>query len=152
MARLERAQRGQVLVFLAVALPMFMAMAGLAIDGALLLAARRELQSAVDGAARAGATRLDMDLLRSSGGADVRLDRARAERTSLNYLDESLAHNPSWQASPAVRAVASATRVHVVVEGRLRTAFLRIVGMNDVLVGASADADIQYGIREPNRP
>jgi Flp pilus assembly protein TadG len=151
MAALERAQRGQVLVFLAVALPIFMAMAGLAIDGALLLTARRELQSAVDGAARAGATRLDMDALRASGGTEVRLDRTRAEQVSLSYLDESLVHDVGWQTAPAVRAIATATRVHVVVEGRLRTAFLRIVGMNDVLVGASADADIQYGIREPTR-
>ena len=70
---------------------MFMAMAGLAIDGALLLAARRELQSVVDGAARAGATRLDMDLLRASGGTDVQLDRAARRAASLSYLDQSLA-------------------------------------------------------------
>jgi uncharacterized membrane protein len=148
----ERVQRGQVLVFLAVALPIFMAMAGLAIDGALLLAARRELQSVVDGAARAGATRLDMELLRASGGTDVQLDRTRAEQASLSYLEQSLAHDLGWQASPVAHSVASSTRVHVVLEGRLRTAFLRIVGLNDVLVGASADADVQYGIRGPTEP
>jgi hypothetical protein len=92
-----------------------------------------------------------MDDLRASGGTDVRLDRTQAERASLNYLDESLAHDVSWQTSPTARALASATRVHVVVEGRMRTAFLRIVGLTDVLVGASADADVQYGIREPAR-
>jgi Flp pilus assembly protein TadG len=152
MDTFARVQRGQVLVFLAVAVPMFMAMVGLAIDGALLLTARRELQSAVDGAARAGATRLDMELLRASGGTEVQLDRTRAEQASLSYLDQALAHDLTWQASPVARAVASSRRVHVVVEGRLRTAFLRIVGLNDVLVGATADADMQYGIRAPTEP
>jgi Flp pilus assembly protein TadG len=152
MNSLERGQRGQVLVFLAVALPMFMAMAGLAIDGALLLTTRRELQSAVDGAARAGATRLDMDLLRASGGTDIQLDRTRAEQASLSYLGQALVSDSSWQAPPTARVMSSSRRVHVVVEGRLRTAFLRIVGLNDVLVGASADADLQYGIRAPTEP
>src|SRR5262249_30723304 len=64
----------QALVWLTLAVPLFVSVAGLAVDGGVLLEERRELQSVVDGAARAGATQLDMPRLRASGGADVQLN------------------------------------------------------------------------------
>jgi hypothetical protein len=83
----------------------------------------------------------------------VQLDRTSAEQACLSYLDQSsLARDLSWQAPPVAHSVAGARRVHVVVEGRLRTAFLRIVGLNELLVGASADADVRFGISGPNEP
>jgi uncharacterized membrane protein len=143
------AQRAQALVFLAVALPIFMAMAGLAIDGALLLAARRELQSEVDGAARAGAARIDMDVLRASGGTTVQLDLALAHAAGVAYLDQALSRGLAWHAPPAARVEVSRTRVRVEVEGQFQTAFLRIVGLDRVPVGATANADVQFGIHGP---
>jgi Putative Flp pilus-assembly TadE/G-like len=139
----------QALIFVAVALPMFVAMAGLAIDGALLLAQRRELQSAVDGAARAGATRVDMELLRASGGSDVRLDLERARVAGETYLDQTLARGVRWHTPPEWHVEATPTRVRVVVEGRLHTAFLGVVGVDDIPVGATADAAVHSGIRAP---
>ena len=56
------------------------------LTAACLFASRRQLQSVADGAARAGATRLDLDRLRASGGADVQLDpgtRPRAPRWAI---------------------------------------------------------------------
>src|SRR5258708_9915730 len=91
----------QALVWFTLALPMFVSIAGLAIDGGLLLTARRQLQSVADGAARAGATRLDLDRLRASGGADVQLDQTLATQTAASYLDERLARSLPWQAAPA---------------------------------------------------
>jgi Putative Flp pilus-assembly TadE/G-like len=139
----------QALVFVAIALPMFVAMTGLAIDGAVLLAQRRELQSAVDGAARAGATRVDMELLRASGGSDVQLDQRRARVAAETYLDQTVARGERWRTPPQWHVDATPARVRVVVEGRLPTAFLGVVGVHDVLVGATADASVRYGIREP---
>src|SRR6267143_7050939 len=81
----------QALVWFTVALPLFMSIAGLAIDGGVLLTARRQLQSVADGAARAGATRLDLDRLRASGGADVQLDQTLATEAATSYIDERLA-------------------------------------------------------------
>ena len=81
----------QALVWLTLALPMFVSIAGLAIDGGVLLASRRQLQSVADGAARAGATRLDLDRLRGSGGADVQLDQGLALEAASTYLAERLA-------------------------------------------------------------
>src|SRR5438105_9082132 len=113
----------QALVWFTVALPLFMSIAGLAVDGGLLLTARRQLQSVADGAARAGATRLDLDRLRASGGADVQLDQALATEVAMAYLDERLTRDLPWQAVPATHVDAGARRVHVFIQGMLRTAF-----------------------------
>src|SRR5882762_5428136 len=91
----------QALVWFTVALPLFMSIAGLAIDGGVLLASRRQLQSVADGAARAGATRLDLERLRASGGSDVQLDQTLAVRTARTYLDQRLARDLVWHASPS---------------------------------------------------
>ena len=101
-----------------------------------------------DGAARAGATRLDEDRLRGSGGADVQLDPTLARSETLNYLDERLAREVDWQAAPSAQVEVGARRVHVVIQGTLRTAFLRVVHIDSVPVEASAFADIEYGIRD----
>jgi hypothetical protein len=137
----------QALVWFTVALPLFMSIAGLAIDGGVLLTARRQLQSVADGAARAGATRLDLDRLRASGGADVQLDQPLATEAAMAYLDERLARDLPWQGAPATHVDAGARRVHVFIQGTLRTAFLRIVHIDSAPVEASAFADVQYGIR-----
>ncbi len=136
----------QALVWLTLALPLFVSIAGLAIDGGVLLASRRQLQSVADGAARAGATRLDMDKLRASGGADVQLDQALALEAASTYLGERLARELAWPASPVTHVDVGPRRVHVLVQGTLRTAFLHVVNIDHVAVEASAFADLQYGI------
>src|SRR5947208_13919067 len=90
----------QALVWLTLALPMFVSIAGLAIDGGVLLASRRQLQSVADGGARAGATRLDLDRLRASGGADIQLDPALALEAASTYLGDRLERELAWQVSP----------------------------------------------------
>src|SRR5205807_6584984 len=99
-ALMRRRSAAQALVWLTLALPLFVSIAGLAIDGGVLLASRRQLQSVADGAARAGATRLDLERLRASGGADVQLDQPLARQAASTYLDERLARELAWQASP----------------------------------------------------
>jgi Flp pilus assembly protein TadG len=136
----------QALVWFTLALPMFVSIAGLAIDGGVLLASRRQLQSVADGAARAGATRLDLERLRSSGGADVQLDQALALEAASTYLDERLAHELAWPAAPVTHVDVGQRRVHVLIQGTLRTAFLRVVNIDHVPVEANAFADLQYGI------
>jgi Flp pilus assembly protein TadG len=138
----------QALVWFTLALPMFLSVAGLAIDGGVLLASRRQLQSVADGAARAGATRVDLERLRASGGAEVQLDQALATEASWTYLDQRLARELVWHAAPSARVEVAARRVHVLIQGTMRTAFLRIVHIDSVPVDASAFADLQYGIRD----
>src|SRR4051812_4526481 len=124
----------QALVWFIVALPMFLAIAGLAIDGGVLLASRRQLQSVADGAARAGATRLDLARLRDSGGTDVQLDPNLAVEAARDYLDQRLATDSTWQATPRVQIDTSSRRVHVRIQGTLATAFLRVVHVEIVPV------------------
>jgi len=137
----------QALVWFALALPLFVSLAGLAIDGGVLLASRRQLQSVADGAARAGATRLDLDRLRSSGGAEVQLDATLARRETWSYLDERATRELDWQGAPSMSVDVDVRRVHVVIHGTLHTAFLRVVHIDSVPVMASAFAGVEYGIR-----
>jgi hypothetical protein len=138
--------RAQALVWFTLALRLFLSIAGLAIDGGVLLASRRQLQSVADGAARAGATRLDEDRLRSSGGAEVQLDPTLARAATWSYLDQRLARELEWPAAPTAAVDVGVRRVHVVIHGTLPTAFLRVVHVDSVPVEASAFADVQYGI------
>jgi Flp pilus assembly protein TadG len=143
---MRRRFAAQALVWLTLILPLFVSIAGLAIDGGVLLASRRQLQSVADGAARAGATRLDLDRLRASGGTDIQLDPALARDAASTYLAERLERELAWQAAPTAHVDVSTRRVHVLVQGTLRTAFLRVVHIDSVAVEAGAFADLQYGI------
>jgi Flp pilus assembly protein TadG len=149
MHRYVHRDLAQALVWLTVAIPLFISMAGLAIDGGVLLNTRRQLQSAVDGAARAAATRLDTPRLRASGGADIRLDASLADRAARGYLDQAFATEVhAWQGQPQTDVEVGVRRVHVEVHAQLRTAFLQIVRIDTVPVEASAFADVQYGIHD----
>ena len=140
--------RAQALLWLTMALPLFLSIAGLAIDGGLLLASRRHLQSVADGAARAAATRLDLDRLRSSGGVDVQLDRARASETAWAYLADGLTGEAASAVDTTAHVEVATRRVQVLIEASLPTAFLRVVHVDSVAVLASAQADVQFGIRD----
>jgi hypothetical protein len=137
----------QALVWLTLCLPLFVSAAGLAIDGGVLLTSRRELQSIADGAARAGATRLDMERLRASGGADVQLDQVIAAAAARAYLNDRFSQELTWQSLPDSQIDVSSRRVHVLIEGTVRTAFLRVVHVDAVPLAASAFADVEFGIR-----
>ena len=143
---MRRRSAAQALVWLTLALLLFVSIAGLAIDGGVLLASRRQLQSVADGAARAGATRLDLDRLRASGGADIQLDPALALEAASTYLGDRLERELAWQVSPTTHVDVGPRRVHVLIQGTLRAAFLRVVNIDHVPVEASAFADLQYGI------
>jgi Flp pilus assembly protein TadG len=137
----------QALIWFAFAVPLFVSMAGLAIDSGLLVESRRELQSVTDGAARAGATRLDYAQLRDSAGQSVQLDVSVARQAAQTYVSEALSTTQrDWQGSPEVQVNVSPRRVSVVIRVRIKTAFLRVVSIDDVPVEASANADMQYGI------
>ena len=144
-----RRTAAQALLWMVMAVPLFMSLAGLAIDGGALLDSRRQLQSVADGAARAGATRLDMVRLRASGGSDIALDPSLATQAAQAYVDRSLlmtAH--SWDATPGTEIEVGQRRVHVLLHANVQTAFLRIVFIDTVPVEATAYADLQFGIHD----
>jgi Flp pilus assembly protein TadG len=143
-----RRQTAQALAWFTMALPLLLSVAGLAVDGGVLLASRRHLQSVADGAARAGATQLDLGRLRSSAGAEIVLDQRLATQAARAYLDGDVAW-PAGNHDPASSTVTVSDRtVHVVIQTTLRTAFLRIVHIDSFPVQANADATLQAGIHD----
>lgn len=141
-------QHAQALVWFTLLTPLLLAMAGLAIDGAILLAGYADLQSAADGAARAGATQLDLGRLRATGGEQIALDPSVARATALAYLESTLARTPGLARQPTASIEVAQRRVIVSLQAQQRTAFLRIVHIDSVSVEATASADLRFGIRD----
>ena len=129
---------GQVLVWLAVALPFLLAIAGLAIDGATVYAARRACQAAADAAARAGALEIDQDRYRRTDGGDVALDPAAARGAALDALAADGWRDATVDASPRGVRVQTAEVVPL--------SFLRVLHLGPVQVVASAYAQPYHGI------
>src|SRR5216684_2938832 len=75
-------------VFVAVAMPLFVSLVGLALDAGHLYAVHTDLQALADAAARAGAAQLDTTgggALRSESGNPPQLDPAAAEAAATAY-------------------------------------------------------------------
>ena len=79
-----RSERGSVTAFVTVFTVALLGVAGLVLDGGLLLAAHRRAFNEAEAAARAGAQAVDVDALRA--GAGVQLDPWEAERRARDYL------------------------------------------------------------------
>ena len=135
---------GSAIVWVAVILPLFVSLVGLAIDGGVVFNARRELQNVADAAARAGAMQIDEGIYRASSGTIVVLATGRAEAVARDYLEV----NGSRQTAD-IRA--SADRVVVTLTTSVSTAFLRLVGITSVPVEATAPAEVRYGVDRANR-
>ena len=140
--RPRRGEGGQALVYVAVMLPLFLAIVGLAVDGGVVWGARRELQNVADTAARAGAMQIDLGAYRQSAGEVIVLDPTSARETAAGYLAET----PGLVAE----VQADQQRVVVTVSREVRLTFLRIVGLETVRIGAVAPAGVRFGIEQGN--
>lgn len=132
-------QRGQAIVWVAVMLPLFLSVIGLAIDGGVVFDSRREAQNVADSAARAGAMQIDQSTYRTSAGQTVVLDPASAEQDAAVYVS-------SQGAGLTATVSTDPRRVVVTVHRAVPTSFLRIVGITTVQVSATATAEVQHGI------
>jgi Flp pilus assembly protein TadG len=130
-------QRGQVIVWVAVMLPFFLAVIGLASDGGIVFKQRRALQALADEAARAGANQLDQAAYRADGVTV--LDPAAARQAAEAYL---VAQSPALTGT----VVADRQRVIVRVQRQVPTNFLRIVHITTATIGATATAEVRHGI------
>ncbi len=129
---------GQALVLVAVFLLGLVAVVGLATDGGLVFAQRRELQNLADAAALAGAMQIDEGSYRAGG--NVALDRAAAQSATAKYLEGA--------GDVTYRVSVQATGIEVQVSRRASTGFLRVIGVNSVTIGASARAEPRHGFME----
>ncbi len=134
-----RSESGQVLPMVTVMMLGLIVMVGLVVDAGVMFAARRDLQSAADAAARAGAAALDIDAYRASGGRDTVLDEAEAEQAALRRLS----------GEQVVRLSASPSDVRVELERTQPLLLLGLVGLGPVEVQASSIARPRTGIVAP---
>ncbi len=146
----ERAQRphggdgarsGQALLWVALMLPIFLAIIGLALDGGALFAARRQAQNAADAAARAGAQQIDLDRYRATG--EIALDNGWARYVARQYV----AGSGGLEATVDI----AGNQVIVTVRRDVPLSFLKLVGLGRVRVGATAVAEPFYGITAGRR-
>ena len=138
------AREGQALLWTAVLLPFFLALSGLAIDGATVFAARRGCQAVADGAARAGAMELDIATYRQSDGDEALLDPALAGRAAADYLGLR-----DWSDA----TIAAEPRGVTVVAGRtVPLGLMRLFGHGTVRVTAVGRAVPYHGINEGQGP
>lgn len=132
----DGARPGQVILWVAIMLPLFLAIIGLAIDGGTLFAERRRAQNAADAAARAGAQQIDVDHYRATG--EVLLDQGWARYEARRYL--------AALGEGSATVDTTGQQVTVTVRRDVRLSFLKLVGVGDVAIGASAVAEPFYGI------
>lgn len=108
---------------------------GLAVDGARLFLARRDIHNAVDAATLAGASELDEESFRLADGATVRLDPTAAEAAATEALVDS-----GFPPEAVAEIHADPLRIEVTVRRELPMIFLRVIGMPTQQVGADARA------------
>jgi Flp pilus assembly protein TadG len=137
-------QSGQAAAWVSVMLPLFLAVIGLAIDGGIVFAHRRELQNVADSAARAGATQIDVSAFRAGRGDTVVLDAGAARQTAGEYL-------ASRGSGLRGEVTADSRQVVVRVEQDVPTSFLSLVGIGTVRITATAPAEARVGIAGPER-
>lgn len=135
MKRRARAtgEAGQAAPMLFICLLAGIAFLGLAVDGARLFLARRDLHNAVDAATLAGASELDEENFRSIGGSTVHIDPAAAEVAATEALADA-----GLPPDAVAEINADPLRIEVTVRREVSTIFLRVIGMDTQQVGADA--------------
>ena len=137
-------ESGQAIVWVAVMLPLFLSIIGLAIDGGIVFSERRELQNIADGAARAGAMQIDERVYRASSGDRVVLDVEAARQVAATYVS-----SPPRGLTAEVAAEPGDVTVQVTRD--VPTTFLQLAGVRSARVTAVAVAQARYGIERGNR-
>lgn len=127
--------RGQASVLLVGVVLLGLAFSGLAVDGTRLFTARRDLHNLADSAALAGASAIDEDAFRASGGDDVRLDPVAAREAAATVLRDS-----ALPADSRVVVDVDGDRVTVRIARPVRLTFLGVLGVHAQTVGAHATA------------
>ncbi len=135
---------GQIAVMLALLIPVLVGLAGLVIDGGLMLINYRRGQITVDAAALAAAAQLDEAAFRDQNV--VQLNAGAAYAAAL----QSAQTNGGGRVAITGVSVAAA---QVVVSGQVSAPvlFLRIFGVGQVRFSVSASAELKHGITEENQ-
>jgi uncharacterized membrane protein len=128
-------ERGQAAVFLIGVLVLAVAFAGVAVDGARMFTARRDLSAVADSAALAGASAIDEQTYRASRGTELRLDPDRARAAAAAILQSS-----NLPADTRADVTAGTDGIEVRLTRPVPAVFLRVVGVTSTNIGAHARA------------
>jgi hypothetical protein len=132
---------GEAIAWVAVMMPLFLAIIGLALDGGLVLASRRELLDVADSAARAGVAQVDLQQYRATAGKVVILDPPRAREAAEEVVRLS-------GVSPMSAIEVQPSRVRVEIGRDVQLGFLRVAGIRTARVKAAAAAEVRYGVEQ----
>jgi Flp pilus assembly protein TadG len=121
-------ERGSATVFVVFLAVVFLAGAGLVIDGGYALAARRAAMNHAEQSARVAADQLSEPALRDG---TVQVDPGRARAAALDYLQAAGADG---------EVLIQGDQVTVTVTGTYRPALLTVVGVDEIPIGATATA------------
>jgi Flp pilus assembly protein TadG len=137
----HRSRAQGITVFVAVAMPLFVSLVGLALDAGHLYAVHADLQAVADAAARAGAAQVDTSgggTLRSQSGSPPQLNPAAAEAAATAYA--------VYQGVEPVSVVADVQQVAVQVGQTVPTVFLRVLHINTSWIEARGVAHARAGV------
>jgi Flp pilus assembly protein TadG len=135
------AEHGQIATMFALLLPVLVGLAGLVVDGGVLMVQYRRAQVTLDSAALAAATQLDRPSFTTDN--TIQLDPAEAAALAVQYAQEN------GQGHVTVTGInVSGTKVTVYGAVTSPTIFMRIFGINQVRLRLSARAELKYGITQ----
>lgn len=134
---MRRSQNGQVTAFVVVFVMALILVAGLVLDGGMLLAAQRRAANEAEAAARSGAQALDVAAYRASGV--LALDPARASMAAQTYL-AAVGHEGDVEVA--------GDRVAVTVRFRQPLQILDIAGLGALSVTGQGEARATPGVTE----
>ncbi|MGC8548072.1 MAG: pilus assembly protein TadG-related protein [Acidobacteriaceae bacterium] len=130
--KILRDENGQALVLTALTMTLLVASLGLAVDVGMLFRARRQLQTAADAAATAGAQQLIYN--QSATSAADNAAAANGEPNGVNSTTVTV-NNP-----PQSGSFTSNNDVQVVIQQAAPTYFMRVLGINTIQLTAQAVA------------
>lgn len=135
-ARMRADTRGSLNVILALGMVTFLAIAGLAFDGAQALASRREASDVAFAAARSGAQAAQAQTI----GGEVALDTSAAVAAAT-----ATATAEGW---PSVLVTVNGPTVTVSVTGTVNFALLPLIGVNGGTIKGSSSATATWGVTD----
>lgn len=134
----SEAERGSITVFAVMMTTVFVAVAGLLVDGGLALAGKAAAITDAQDAARTAETAIDTSGLRHG---TVTLNTANALTAAHTYLTA---------AGDTGTVQIHGTEVHIVARRTVHTQILRLLGITTLTETGTATADLETGITHPH--
>lgn len=133
--KLWRDQRGVSVVFVMVAMPVVIAMAGLVIDGGILMMTKLQLDNAVDAASLAATQGYDQEIWENEG--QVVILQSDAEILARQYLTANMPRSTlrSVEVNPN-----SPNHVKVTAEAKAPVFFMQMFGINTRTIVSSTES------------